>query len=169
MHLCPRVYGYASHGGQMCNAQGRRAYLEAEVVSAGGHFGREKVLILIIICIFHWSWLIRCIFHKYKLSRCVARVRHTPKARSCYEWNVDEVTAIGLSLPNFGSLSHSHGLEEAPVVHQPGPGHLWEVCWPHHWLCHGQWPLHAQFWVSISSPWSRRGTCGPPTCLYADG
>ena len=27
-------------------------------------------------------------------------------------------------LPNLGSLSHPHGLEEAPVVHQPGPGHL---------------------------------------------
>ena len=30
-------------------------------------------------------------------------------------------------MPNLGSLSHSHGLEEAPVVHQPGPGHLPEV------------------------------------------
>ena len=27
-------------------------------------------------------------------------------------------------LPNLGSLSHPHGLEEAPVVHQPDPGHL---------------------------------------------
>ena len=25
---------------------------------------------------------------------------------------------------NLGSLSHPHGLEEAPVVHQLGPGHL---------------------------------------------
>ena len=30
-------------------------------------------------------------------------------------------------MPNLGSLCHSHGLEEAPVVHQPGPGHLPEV------------------------------------------
>ena len=29
--------------------------------------------------------------------------------------------------PNLGSLSHPHGLEEAPVVHQPGPGHLGDV------------------------------------------
>ena len=30
-------------------------------------------------------------------------------------------------MPNLGSLSHSHGLEEAPVVHQLGPGHPPEV------------------------------------------
>ena len=30
-------------------------------------------------------------------------------------------------MPNLGSLSHSHGLEEALVVHRPGPGHLPEV------------------------------------------
>ena len=30
-------------------------------------------------------------------------------------------------MPNLGSLSHSHGLEEVPVVHQPGPEHLGEV------------------------------------------
>ena len=30
-------------------------------------------------------------------------------------------------LPNLGTLSHPHGLEEAPVIHQPGPGHLPEV------------------------------------------
>ena len=29
--------------------------------------------------------------------------------------------------PNLGSLSHPHGLEEAPVVHQLGPGQLGEV------------------------------------------
>ena len=28
---------------------------------------------------------------------------------------------------NFGSLSHPHGLEEAPVVQRLGPGHLGEV------------------------------------------
>ena len=30
-------------------------------------------------------------------------------------------------MPNLGSLSHSHGLKEAPVVHRPGPGYLPEV------------------------------------------
>ena len=30
-------------------------------------------------------------------------------------------------MPNLGSLSHSHGLDEAPVVHQPDPGHLPEL------------------------------------------
>ena len=29
--------------------------------------------------------------------------------------------------PNLGSLSHSQGPEEAPVVHRPGRGHLPEV------------------------------------------
>ena len=30
-------------------------------------------------------------------------------------------------MPNLGSLSQSHGLEEVPVVHRPGPSHLPEV------------------------------------------
>ena len=30
----------------------------------------------------------------------------------------------GPHMPNLGSLPHLHGLEEAPVVHPPGPGHL---------------------------------------------
>ena len=30
-------------------------------------------------------------------------------------------------MPNLGSSSHSHGPEEAPVVHQRGSGHLPEV------------------------------------------
>ena len=53
-------------------------------------------------------------------------------------WSTDlvEVTSVRLDdliifnfmshisyMPNFGSLSHPHGLEEAPVVHPPGPGH----------------------------------------------
>ena len=42
------------------------------------------------------------------------------------------------NVPILGSLSHSHGLEEAPVVHQPGPGHLVDVSQPHHW----QFPVH---------------------------
>ena len=41
-------------------------------------------------------------------------------------------------LAKFGSMCHSHGLEEAPVVHQPGPGHLVNVGQPHHW----QFPVH---------------------------
>merc|ERR1712117_794446 len=34
-------------------------------------------------------------------------------------------------MPNLGSLSHSHGLAEVPLVHQPGPEHLGEVSQPH--------------------------------------
>ena len=30
-------------------------------------------------------------------------------------------------MPNLGSLFHPHGLEEAPVIHRPGPGHLVQV------------------------------------------
>ena len=30
-------------------------------------------------------------------------------------------------MPNLGTLSHNHGLEDELVVHQPGPGHLGEV------------------------------------------
>ena len=41
-------------------------------------------------------------------------------------------------IPNLGSLSHPHGLEEAPVVLQPGPGHLVDVGQPHHL----QFPVH---------------------------
>ena len=32
--------------------------------------------------------------------------------------------------PNLVSLSHPHGLEEAPVVHWPDPGHHTDVDWP---------------------------------------
>ena len=49
------------------------------------------------------------------------------------------------------------------MVHQPGPDHIGEVFRPHHLLCNVQKSLHAQFGVSISSPWPRRGTCGPLT------
>ena len=35
--------------------------------------------------------------------------------------------SISPYMPNFGSLSHPHVLEEALVVHRPGPGHLGEV------------------------------------------
>ena len=35
-------------------------------------------------------------------------------------------------MPNLGSLPHPHCLEEAPVVHQPGPGHLVDVGQPQH-------------------------------------
>ena len=40
------------------------------------------------------------------------------------------------TMPNLGSISHSHVPEEAPVVHQPGPGHLVGVGQPHHWPFH---------------------------------
>ena len=32
------------------------------------------------------------------------------------------VMTKGSYIPNLGSLSHPHGLEEAPVVHRPDPG-----------------------------------------------
>ena len=55
-------------------------------------------------------------------------------------------------IPNLGSLPHSHGLEEAPAVHRPGPGHLVDIGQPHH----GSFPVHkshhAKFGVSLSSP-----------------
>ena len=37
-------------------------------------------------------------------------------------------------MPNLGSLSHSHGLEEAPVAHQPHPGQLQRI-WLKFELC----------------------------------
>ena len=48
------------------------------------------------------------------------------------------VMTISHYMPKFRSLLHPHGLEEAPVVHQPGPNHLGDVWNPHHWLPHGQ-------------------------------
>ena len=73
-------------------------------------------------------------------------------------------------MPNLGFLSNPHSLEEAYVV-QPGHGHLGEVGWPHHLICHVQKSLQVQLRVSISSPWPRRGICGPPTwswCILTD-
>ena len=40
---------------------------------------------------------------------------------------IDSVMTNSPHMPNLGSLSHPHGLEEAPVVLQPGPGHLVQV------------------------------------------
>ena len=75
----------------------------------------------------------------YQLSRCVARqlhasrkrqqrVRHTPKARRCLSTKLDLIICHFMScspyIPNLGSLSYPHGLEEAPVVHRPGPSQL---------------------------------------------
>ena len=65
---------------------------------------------------------------------------------------------------NLGSLSCFHGLEEAPVVHQPVPGHLVDGGQPDHWPFHALLSLHAKFGVSLSSSGPGRGTCGPPTC-----
>ena len=36
-------------------------------------------------------------------------------------------------LPNLGCLSHPNGLEEAPVVDQPGSGQLVDIGGTHHW------------------------------------
>ena len=77
--------------------------------------------------------------NKYQLSRCVAcrlhasrqrqqRVRHTPKARRRPSTKLDLIICHFIScspyIPNLRSLSHPHGLEEAPVVHRPGPSQL---------------------------------------------
>ena len=85
-----------------------------------------------------------------KLSRCVAHrlqaERHQgvtyPKPRWPNPWPpfIGWMTIIfyfmtyRLYLPNLGSLSHPHGLEEAPVVHKSGPGHLPEAGWPYNFL-----------------------------------
>ena len=53
-------------------------------------------------------------------------------------------------MPNFGSLLHPHGLEEAPVVHQPSPSHIGDVCHPHHWLFHGQYVVIGTNVLAIS-------------------
>ena len=39
-------------------------------------------------------------------------------------------------IPNLGSLSHPHGLEEAPVVQRPSLGHHIDVDWPHNLSFH---------------------------------
>ena len=110
-----------------------------------------------------------------KLSRCVARqlhasrqrqqrVRHTPKARrrpSAIPWPLVLTNSI-----DFGSLSHPHGLEEAPVFHRPGPGHLCEVGLPPQFQFHAPCSIHAQFGLLNSLPWPRRGTCSPLTCPW---
>ena len=41
------------------------------------------------------------------------------------------------NLQNVQSLGLLHGLDEAPVVHQLGTGHPWEVGQLCHWLCIG--------------------------------
>ena len=37
------------------------------------------------------------------------------------------LVSYSLYMFNLGALPRSHGLEEAPVVHQPGPDHLVDV------------------------------------------
>ena len=37
---------------------------------------------------------------------------------------IGHVLSSSSYMPNLGSLSHPHGLEEAPVVHRPGPSQL---------------------------------------------
>ena len=55
--------------------------------------------------------------------------------------------AIMPYLPNFRSLGPSHGLEEAPVVHRLGHGHVGEVGQPQHWLPCGQYEVHIKFQI----------------------
>ena len=66
-------------------------------------------------------------------------------------------------LPNFSPLQLFHGLEEVPVVLQPGPDHLREVRQPHDRLSYSLYALHTKFQDSMASPWPRRGTCCPPS------
>ena len=44
-------------------------------------------------------------------------------------------------LSNFRATGSTHGLDEAPVVHQPAPAHLGEDVRLNGWLSHGQYAL----------------------------
>ena len=48
-------------------------------------------------------------------------------------------------LLNFRSLGPLHGLEEAPVAHLLGPGHLGDVRQPQVWLHGGQFEVNFKF------------------------
>ena len=111
-----------------------------------------------------------------KPSRCVACQLHAerhqgatyPKPRWANSWSPSRGCIFYLMryspyMPNLGSLSHFHGLEEAPVVHRPDPGHLPEVGWPYHFRFNVLQSLHAQFGLFISLPWPRTGTCDTPS------
>ena len=58
--------------------------------------------------------------------------------KSYWPWLVDPINSYVMAnssyMPSLGSLSHLHCLEEAPVVHRPGPDHLGEIgramSWP---------------------------------------
>ena len=55
----------------------------------------------------------------------VARAKTAATAGATYPQGSQASECLILPyIPNFGPLSHPHGLEEAPVVHRPGPGHL---------------------------------------------
>ena len=46
-----------------------------------------------------------------------------------WSWHfiIDSVMTSSPHMPNLGCLSYPHGLEDAPVIHRPGPGHLGDV------------------------------------------
>ena len=64
---------------------------------------------------------------------------------------------------NFRPFGPSHGLEDGPVVHWLGPGHLGEVWKLNHWLSHDHFALPTKFQFSRASSWPRGGACGTPT------
>ena len=51
------------------------------------------------------------------------------------------------NIPNLGYLSHPYDFEEAPVVNQPGPGHLVGIEQPHY--C----PFHVPYSGSLTIPY----------------
>ena len=55
-------------------------------------------------------------------------------------------------LPYFRFLALPHGLEEAPVVHQPGPDHVGEGGLLDGWLSHGHYALPTKFQFRKASP-----------------
>ena len=60
----------------------------------------------------------------------------------------------------FGSVEVDRGQVSGPQVPLLGHGDEVETL---NWACRNYWTGHGQFEVSLSSPWPRRGNCGPPT------
>ena len=93
-------------------------------------------------------WLFWKLLHgketRHRLSKQEENPSNVPAA---ILYHIRFFMANFLYLPNFLSLEHPYGLEEAPVVHWLGPGYHREVWWTNHWLCHGQFALYTTFQV----------------------